>query len=369
MTLSFEAHRRPRPRGRLHARLQRLHRRRLPRRTPGGSSRSGYISLADVGEAVREVRRCVEQPRHDRRPRPAEPAGAASRRRPSAFPGVRLPKHLSHPGLPPDPRRRGRARRRARRARLARRVPALGHRRAGRHLHPLPHLRPPEPDADGARHVRLRGRLRPLPAPPHGLPRGGLRLGARTSCTPSTSTGRSASATSIPTCASRMRRVHARAAPRARRSGRQAPPARQGARASTTSCAGAEREPRRRDRDAYIFEHRGLDHDPIDFFRRGQVFVSFESDDPAPAYLREALGEMGEDLACFSADYGHWDGVLTDCVTNVGPAARLGAPTPRRSCSPGTVSASTAPASKRRFARPPAERPLPRRRERGSAEW
>ena len=48
-----------------------------------------------------------------------------------------------------------------------------------------------------------------------------------------------------------------------------------------------------------------------------QVFVSFESDDPAPAYLREALGPMGEDLPCFSADYGHWDGVLTDCVKNV----------------------------------------------------
>jgi hypothetical protein len=64
-------------------------------------------------------------------------------------------------------------------------------------------------------------------------------------------------------------------------------------------------------------EHRALDHDPVDFFRRGQIFLSFESDDPAPAYLREALGEIGEDLACFSADYGHWDGVLTDCVKNV----------------------------------------------------
>jgi len=47
------------------------------------------------------------------------------------------------------------------------------------------------------------------------------------------------------------------------------------------------------------------------------VFASFESDDPAPAYLREALGEIGEDVACFSADYGHWDGVLRDCVSNV----------------------------------------------------
>ena len=79
----------------------------------------------------------------------------------------------------------------------------------------------------------------------------------------------------------------------------------------------AEREPRSRDRDEYVFEHRALDHDPTDFFRRGQVYVSFESDDPAPAYLREALGEPGEDLPCFSADYGHWDGVLTGCVTNV----------------------------------------------------
>jgi hypothetical protein len=26
---------------------------------------------------------------------------------------------------------------------------------------------------------------------------------------------------------------------------------------------------------------------------------------------------VGENLACFSGDYGHWDGVLTDCVKNV----------------------------------------------------
>ncbi len=78
-----------------------------------------------------------------------------------------------------------------------------------------------------------------------------------------------------------------------------------------------ERERRAASRDDYVFEHRNLTHDPTDFFRRGQVFASFESDDPAPAYLREALGELGERLACFSADYGHWDGVLTDCVKNV----------------------------------------------------
>ncbi len=84
----------------------------------------------------------------------------------------------------------------------------------------------------------------------------------------------------------------------------------------------AERERRTGDTDAYVFEHKNLTHDPTDFFRRGQVFVSFESDDPAPSYLGAALGEMGERLPCFSADYGHWDGVLRDCVTNVARAGR-----------------------------------------------
>ena len=79
----------------------------------------------------------------------------------------------------------------------------------------------------------------------------------------------------------------------------------------------AERDRRMGDVDDFVYEHRHLDHDPTDFFRRGQIFASFESDDPAPAYLREALGPMGEDVACFSGDYGHWDGVLRDCVKNV----------------------------------------------------
>jgi uncharacterized protein len=78
-----------------------------------------------------------------------------------------------------------------------------------------------------------------------------------------------------------------------------------------------ERESRAADRADYVFEYRELTHDPVDFFRRGQIFASFESDDPAPAYLREALGPMGEDLACFTADYGHWDGVIRDCVLRI----------------------------------------------------
>jgi len=89
------------------------------------------------------------------------------------------------------------------------------------------------------------------------------------------------------------------------------------ARAMYDLLAHMEREPRAAEIDDYIFEHRTLTHDPTDFFRRGQIYTSFESDDPAPAYLRDALGDLGESLACFSADYGHWDGVLRDCVKNV----------------------------------------------------
>jgi predicted TIM-barrel fold metal-dependent hydrolase len=86
----------------------------------------------------------------------------------------------------------------------------------------------------------------------------------------------------------------------------------------------AERERRAPDVDAFVFEYPNLTHDPVDFFRRGQVFLSFESDDPAPAYLGVALGEMGERMPCFTGDYGHWDGVLRDCVANVVRAGRYG---------------------------------------------
>lgn len=67
--------------------------------------------------------------------------------------------------------------------------------------------------------------------------------------------------------------------------------------------------------DASLYEHYDLRHrDPLDYFERGQIFTSFESDDPGPAYLPVAMGEVGKRLACFSGDYGHWDGVLKDCV-------------------------------------------------------
>jgi uncharacterized protein len=70
--------------------------------------------------------------------------------------------------------------------------------------------------------------------------------------------------------------------------------------------------------DASLYEHWDLKHrDPLDYFNRGQIFASFESDDPAPVYLPIALGEAGRNIACFSGDYGHWDGVLRGCVTAV----------------------------------------------------
>lgn len=69
--------------------------------------------------------------------------------------------------------------------------------------------------------------------------------------------------------------------------------------------------------DEYIFEHRDLRRNPEEYLQRGQIFVTFEPDDPAPIYLPAALGAAGERCAGWSVDYGHWDGVLTDCVRRV----------------------------------------------------
>jgi len=67
--------------------------------------------------------------------------------------------------------------------------------------------------------------------------------------------------------------------------------------------------------DESLYEHYHLRHrDPLEYFERGQIFTSFESDDPAPSYLSQAMGEVGKRIACFSGDYGHWDGVLKNCV-------------------------------------------------------
>jgi hypothetical protein len=33
------------------------------------------------------------------------------------------------------------------------------------------------------------------------------------------------------------------------------------------------------------------------------------------------MGEVGKRVACFSGDYGHWDGVLKDCVKDTASVA------------------------------------------------
>ena len=74
--------------------------------------------------------------------------------------------------------------------------------------------------------------------------------------------------------------------------------------------------------DSSLYEHYDLRHrDPLEYFERGQIFTSFESDDPGPAYLPLAMGEVGKHITCFSGDYGHWDGVLKDCVKDAATVA------------------------------------------------
>jgi len=74
--------------------------------------------------------------------------------------------------------------------------------------------------------------------------------------------------------------------------------------------------------DDSLYEHYDLRHrDPLEYFERGQIFTSFESDDPGPAYLPQAMGEIGKHITCFSGDYGHWDGVLRNCVTDAATVA------------------------------------------------
>ena len=74
--------------------------------------------------------------------------------------------------------------------------------------------------------------------------------------------------------------------------------------------------------DESLYEHYDLRHrDPMEYFQRGQIYTSFESDDPGPAYLPVAMGEIGKHLTCFSGDYGHWDGVLHNCVKDAAEVA------------------------------------------------
>ena len=70
--------------------------------------------------------------------------------------------------------------------------------------------------------------------------------------------------------------------------------------------------------DSSLYEHYELKHrDSMDYFERGQIFLSFEPDDPAPIYLPEAMGDIARKMVCFSADYGHWDGMHDGCADYV----------------------------------------------------
>lgn len=57
--------------------------------------------------------------------------------------------------------------------------------------------------------------------------------------------------------------------------------------------------------DDSLYEHYDLrDRDPLEYFKRGQISTSSESDDPSPAYLPVAMGDVGKHLACFPAIMG-----------------------------------------------------------------
>jgi predicted TIM-barrel fold metal-dependent hydrolase len=69
--------------------------------------------------------------------------------------------------------------------------------------------------------------------------------------------------------------------------------------------------------EAFRREHPRIRQDPWRALERGQIFLTVEPDDPAPQYLRAALGVPGERLCGMAVDYGHWDATLAGCVSLV----------------------------------------------------
>ena len=72
---------------------------------------------------------------------------------------------------------------------------------------------------------------------------------------------------------------------------------------------------------AFRNEHPNLRGDPLAALGRGQLFFTYEPDDPAPRYVRAALGAAGERVCGLAIDYGHWDATLKDCVALATSAA------------------------------------------------
>ncbi|MCA9774857.1 MAG: amidohydrolase family protein [Myxococcales bacterium] len=86
----------------------------------------------------------------------------------------------------------------------------------------------------------------------------------------------------------------------------------------------SEKEASAEEKAEFVNEHPHLARDPRQYVERGQIYLTFEPDDPSPAYLEAAMGTAGRRLACFAIDYGHWDATLKDCVRFVAenPAIR-----------------------------------------------
>jgi len=68
---------------------------------------------------------------------------------------------------------------------------------------------------------------------------------------------------------------------------------------------------------AFLHEHPAIPRDPFEYLERGQLYFTFEPDDPAVDYLPAALGPTGRGIACLALDYGHWDCQLKGCVDSV----------------------------------------------------
>jgi predicted TIM-barrel fold metal-dependent hydrolase len=64
--------------------------------------------------------------------------------------------------------------------------------------------------------------------------------------------------------------------------------------------------------EAFRYEHPELRRDPLEYLDR--LFLSVEPDDPAPSWLPAALGDTAHRLCGMAVDYGHWDATLRDCV-------------------------------------------------------
>ncbi len=76
----------------------------------------------------------------------------------------------------------------------------------------------------------------------------------------------------------------------------------------------SDKQATRQEIEAFRNEHPNLPRDPSEYLERGQIFLTIEPGDPAPAWLPQALGEAGKRLCGMAVDYGHWDATLENCV-------------------------------------------------------